>query len=204
MIIYLHGLNSSSKSQKARHISRALAPTRVLAPDYPAHQPERAVSILLTLLERVVEQSGPPVIIGSSMGGFYGRWLITRVPCAHLFMINPAIQPWVQLRAYAGQPQETASGEGYVLTREILDQTRALAPSRPCANLDTPMTLLLDDGDEVIDQRSVAAAYRDCARLLIFPRGNHAFAHLDQSLDMIRETLTLCQESAAGLGPRLG
>jgi predicted esterase YcpF (UPF0227 family) len=193
MIVYLHGLNSSSKSFKARRLTKALAPMQVLAPSYPAHRPARAAQILREMLERILERSGPPAIIGSSMGGFYGRWLVTQVRCAHLFMINPVIRPWVQLRDYAGRAQQTASGERYVLTGEVLEQTRAYAPARPCADLPVPTTLLLDYADDVIDQHCNAAAHCDCARVLGFPDGNHAFVHLEQSLDLIRETLPLCQ-----------
>jgi predicted esterase YcpF (UPF0227 family) len=201
MIVYLHGLNSSSKSLKARRLTQALAPMQVLAPSYPAQRPGRAVKILGEMLERIAHGSGPPVIIGSSMGGFYGRWLVMQVRCAHLFLINPVTRPWVQLRDFAGRPQQTASGERYVLTREMLEQTRAYAPARPCADLATPTTLLLDYADDVIDQRFNAAAYRDCARVLGFPDGNHAFVHLEQSLDLIRETLALCQQPGATARP---
>ncbi len=99
------------------------------------------------MLEQVAAANGPPVLVGSSMGGFYGRWLITRVPCAHLFMINPALRPWLDLRDFIGSEQQTAAGERYVLTRERIDQTRAYTPARPCAQLLAPTTLLVDLGD---------------------------------------------------------
>jgi hypothetical protein len=185
MLVYLHGLNSSGQSIKATRLRQALAPMPVLAPDYPAHRPDAAVAQLTALLEEVVADSGAPVLVGSSMGGFYGRWLITRVPCAHLFMINPALRPWTQLRDHLGREQVTANGERYLLSRDLIEQTRAYAPARPCADLSAPTTLLLDLDDEIIDTRAAAALYRGCARVLAFPGGDHGFQHLEEVLDII-------------------
>jgi predicted esterase YcpF (UPF0227 family) len=189
MLVYLHGLNSSGNSAKATRLREALAPLPVLAPDYPPHRPHEAAAQLTAVLEQVVADSGPPVLVGSSMGGFYGRWLISRVPCAHLFMINPALRPWTQLRDHVGREQVTATGERYVLTPELADETRAYAPARPCADLDAPTTLLLDLGDELIDTRAAAALYRGCARVLAFPGGDHGFQHLDAVLEVIRQAV---------------
>ncbi|WP_058554262.1 YqiA/YcfP family alpha/beta fold hydrolase [Thiohalocapsa sp. ML1] len=186
MIVYLHGLNSSSLSAKATRLRELLAPRPVLAPDYAPHRPDDAVAELTAMLEQVAAANGPPVLVGSSMGGFYGRWLITRVPCAHLFMINPALRPWLDLRDFIGSEQQTAAGERYVLTRERIDQTRAYTPARPCAQLLAPTTLLVDLGDELIDQRASVALYRGCARVVAFPGGDHAFQHLDPALPLIR------------------
>ena len=80
MLVYLHGLNSSGHSDKANRLRDALEPLPLLAPDYAPHRPHEAVADLTAVLERVAADSGPPVLVGSSMGGFYGRWLITRVP----------------------------------------------------------------------------------------------------------------------------
>jgi predicted esterase YcpF (UPF0227 family) len=194
MLVYLHGLNSSGDSAKATRLREALAPLPVLAPDYAAHRPDEAVAELTRVLAQVVADSGPPVVVGSSMGGFYGRWLLTLVPCAHLFMINPALRPWSQLRDHVGREHTTATGERYLLTRELVEQTRAYTPARPCADLNAPTTLLLDLGDEVIDTRAAAALYRGCARVLAFPGGDHGFQHLDETLELIRAAV-------AGAGP---
>ena len=207
MLIYLHGLNSSGNSDKANRLREALAPLPVLAPNYAPHRPHEAAAQLTAVLEQVVADHGPPVLVGSSMGGFYGRWLITRLPCAHLFLINPALRPWAQLRGHLGE-QVTATGERYQLSRELVEQTRDYAPARPCANLPAPTTLLLDLDDEIIDTRAAAALYRGCARVLAFPGGDHGFQHLDEVLDVIREAATPAGDAqpepdAAALGDGL-
>ena len=128
--VYLHGLNSSGGSYKAGILRERLAPLPVLAPDYPAHQPDRAVERLNGFLRELIE--GPDaasglILIGSSMGGFYGQYLARHLAVAHLFMINPALEPWRLLPELVGQSMTTALGETYQVTHEMIDQTRHYA-----------------------------------------------------------------------------
>ena len=116
MLVYLHGLNSSSSSYKAGLFRERLAPAPVVAPAYPAHRPDRGRSAALGLLSRSGRRA-PPLVVGSSMGGFYGQYLARRFPFSHLFMINPALTPWDLLRRYVGQTQTTAIGETYSIDR---------------------------------------------------------------------------------------
>ncbi len=83
--------------------------------------------------------------------------------------------------------RQCVAGEPYLLTHDLIEQTRAYTPGRPCTDLHAPTTLLLDLGNEVIDTRAAAALYRGCARVLAFPGGDHGFRHLEQVLGLIRE-----------------
>ena len=200
MIIYLHGLNSSSHSNKAMLLRTALASETFFAPDYPAHRPDKAVAQLTVLLSELSRRGPPPVLVGSSMGGFYGQYLARQQPVAHLFMINPALRPWQLLSGYADTPMVTASGETYRLSAEIIESTRAYGIDNPCDGHDDgmPTTLFLDQGDEVIDYRVAQDIYRRCGRVLVYAGGNHAFAHMPQAIDLIRTTLRGGDGSPAG------
>lgn len=185
MLVYLHGLNSSSRSAKATLLRERLAPWPVLAPDYPAHRPRAAVARLTGFFTSL----GPtaPAVIGSSMGGFYGQWLARRFRFSHLFMINPAVKPWGLLADHQGEVQMTADGETYAITAAMAEETRAFGIADPCDGV--PTTLFLDRGDEVIDYRISEAHYRRCGRLLIWDGGDHAFQHLEEAIDCIRAHL---------------
>lgn len=186
MLIYLHGLNSSDQSQKAAVLRERLAPTRVLTPAYPAHRPDAAIATLTDLFrQRTGEQ--PPIVVGSSMGGFYAQYLARRFTFAHLFLINPALTPWDLLREFEGVPQTTDYGETYYIDRALIESTRQYGVDNPCDGI--PTTLLLDRGDEVIDFRIAEALYRDCGRLLLFEGGDHSFQHLEEALTVIREEI---------------
>ena len=191
MIVYLHGLNSSSQSHKAALLREALAPEQLLAPDYPAHRPNEAVAELTAQMQKLTGQGGVPMLIGSSMGAFYGQFLARQFPVSHLFMINPALKPWELLPSFVDVPMTTANGEAYRLSADVIESTRAYGMERPCEGEDdgVPTTLFLDQGDEVIDYRIAEALYRDCGRLLLYPGGDHAFQHMEEAVDIIRDTL---------------
>ena len=194
-ILYLHGLNSSSLSYKAGRLRQRLAPFPLLAPAYPAHRPHAAIARLSALLE-ALEGTVPPLVVGSSMGGFYGQYLARRYDFARLFLINPALMPWDLLSAYLGQTMTTAAEDSYLVTRELIDQTRAYGILDPCDGV--PTTLFLDRGDEVIDYRIAEGLYRDCGRLFIYDGGDHGFQHLEEAIAVVREEVSRCQ----GQGPR--
>ena len=184
MLIYLHGLNSSSQSHKADVLRERLEPTPVLAPSYPANRPDAAIAKLTDLFDELARER-PPIVVGSSMGGFYAQYLARRFAFAHLFLINPALTPWDLLRAYEGQSQTTAYGETYVIDRDLVESTRKYGIGDPCDGVRT--TLFLDRGDEVIDYRVAESRYRDCGRLMIFDGGDHGFQHLEEAIAVIRE-----------------
>lgn len=186
MLIYLHGLNSSHLSRKAQVLRERLAPIPVMTPSYPAHRPDAAVASLAAIFEGLA-QGPPPVVVGSSMGGFYGQYLARRFAVAHLFMINPALLPWELFRDHLGTSQTTDSGDTYVVDQAMIEATRKYGIAVPCDGV--PTTLLLDKGDEVIDYRIAEALYRDCARLLVFDGGDHGFQHLEESMPAIRAAL---------------
>jgi predicted esterase YcpF (UPF0227 family) len=183
VLVYLHGLNSSARSYKAGLLRERLAPLPVLAPSYPAHRPRAAVERLSAVFRELADKP-PPIVVGSSMGGFYGQYLARRSPVAHLYMINPALTPWELMEAFLGQRMTTADGEDYFITRSLIAATRPYGIADPCDGI--PTTLFLDKGDGVIDYRIAEALYRPCGRLLIFEGGDHAFQHLDEAIAVIR------------------
>lgn len=189
MLVYLHGLNSSGRSVKANRLRDQLAPLPVVALDYPAHRPPDAIASLSALFTGLTEthKGLEPAVIGSSMGGFYGQYLARRFRFSHLYMINPALTPWSLFRDRLGESMTTAQGEHYSVTAPLIESTRAYGVAEPCDG--TPTTLFLDRGDEVIDARIAEQLYADCGRLLIWEGGDHAFAHLDEAIETIRQDL---------------
>jgi predicted esterase YcpF (UPF0227 family) len=185
MLVYLHGLNSSSRSVKAAVLRERLAPHRVLIPDYPAHRPEAAVDSLTRFFGEL--SAARPAVLGSSMGGFYGQWLARRFAFSHLFMINPALTPWELFQHRIGEVMTTARGEVYEVTVELIERARPFGIADPCDGV--PTTLFLDQGDEVIDYRVAERIYRPCGRLMIWDGGDHTFQHMDEAIAVIRAQL---------------
>lgn len=185
MLIYLHGLNSSGRSDKAIRLREILKPHPVLAPDYPAHRPRAAVERLAAFFSDL--KDARPAVVGSSMGGFYGQWLSRRFAFSHLYLINPALAPWDLFPPHIGETMTAADGETYSVTAQLIEETRPYRIDNPCDGV--PTTLFLDRGDETIDYRIAESIYRDCGRLMIWDGGDHAFQHLAEAALVMRAHL---------------
>jgi predicted esterase YcpF (UPF0227 family) len=185
-LIYLHGLNSSSRSFKASYLQEHLAPYPVIAPDYPAHRPHQAVESLSTWLTTLLARGEPgsTAVVGSSMGGFYGQYLARRFRFSHLFMINPALTPWDLFQGHLGTNMTTSDGETYVITQALIDSTRDYAVLDPCDGI--PTTVFLERGDDIIDAGIAERIYGRCGRVLAWDGGDHAFQHLEAAAEVFR------------------
>lgn len=186
MIVYLHGFNSGATSAKAAWLRENLPDVPVLSPAYPAHVADEAVAFLREYLARVrreYPEDGRLLLVGSSMGGFWSRYLAPEFD-AGMVLINPAMHPEKDLLDVVGPQKNFATGEEYELTRE---QVLALGKYQvPTCNPEVPTLVLLDEGDELLDYREAEAYYRDCGEVIVYPGGSHQFDHLEEALPEIR------------------
>ncbi len=185
MIVYLHGFNSGGNAQKAAWLRRALAPVPVFAPTYPAHRAGEALRQLRKFIRRLRRENPQDrklLLIGSSLGGFWAQYLAPEFN-AGIVLINPSREPDVSLRRAVGRARNEATGGETVLTET---DVTALGRYRvqPC-NGAVPTLVLLDAEDELLDSHASAEAFRGCGQTLLFPGGNHRFAHLPESLPAI-------------------
>ncbi len=186
MIVYLHGLNSAGSSYKAAVLRERLTPVEVICPTYPAQSAAQAVASLHGQLTDLLQERGtgtPRLLVGSSMGGFYGAWLAHRLGFDHLVMINPALRPWELLQQVVGWQYNAAKDERYYLSAEMVAATQAFAIEPAAIGL--PVTLLHDKGDELIDYRQAVAAYQDIADIHLFEGGSHGFDHMQEAVAII-------------------
>lgn len=186
MIVYLHGFNSGGTSAKASWLRQHLPDITTLSPTYPAHLAEVAPKLLRDYFARVRRerpQDKKLLLAGSSMGGFWARYLAPELG-AGMALINPAMHPETDLMDVVGLNKNEATGEEYVVTAE---QVKALARYQvPKCNPRVPALVLLDEGDELLDYRVAQAYYRDCGRVIVYPGGSHRFEHLAEALPEIR------------------
>ncbi len=184
MILYLHGLNSAGTAGKAVTLRQAFEPLTVLTPTYPAYSPHQAIKQLLALM-REVSKPEQLIIVGSSMGGFYGQYLARQFPIKRLMMINPALHPWRLLKNVVGPQQNFVTGARYQLTHEHIAATRQYHIEQINDGIAT--TLFLDKEDETIDYRVAAEIYREAGELYIFNGGDHRFQHMQEAIEVIRQ-----------------
>ncbi len=176
-ILYIHGLNSSPASHKARQLSRAMAHLQIAEQlRVPAlhHHPRQAMA----QLEALLAELGSPLLVGSSLGGYYATYLAERHGLKAL-LINPAVRPHLRFDGYLGPQKNFYSDETWELTE---DHIRALAelevapPSDPAR-----YQVWLQTGDETLDYRDAERYYRACA-LRIQAGGDHGFQGFTEHL----------------------
>jgi len=188
MILYLHGLNSAGSSHKGRLLREGLAPIPVDCPTYPVQLADQAVAKLNGVVQQALVESTrrkqPLLLVGSSMGGFYGQYLARQHPVDQLVMINPALRPWDLLRQVVGWQYNEALDERYYLSEAMVEATRRYGIDR--VDDGVPTTLLLDQGDELIDWRIAAAIYQGIGTTHSFSGGSHAFEHMPEAIGIIR------------------
>lgn len=182
--LYIHGFNSSSQSGKAQETKRYLAAqgreSDWLCPDL-SHYPSQAIEQLTTLINQCAEL---PVLIGSSLGGFYATVLVARFNLKAV-LINPAVAPSQLLKPALNTLQKSwYGGSTYFFTQAHLNELLAL--ELPAPLYPNNILMMQEKGDEVLDWTQAAHYYRDCHQL-IFNGGDHGFTRYRMVLGLIEQ-----------------
>lgn len=201
--VYLHGFLSSQNSLKAQWFKETL-PTlldsngnkmacRVLTPDYPMCNPHESVDYLEHFLKQAgllsFESNDQWFLAGSSMGGFYAQYLAHAYNKPYI-MINPALDPMGLFKEYEGDHTNPHTAEQIKVDTEYREDLKDYYqhPSQRLVSL-----LLLDKGDEVIAYDLAERLYsvkQIMHKTLAFEGGDHAFQHLEQSKDTIKQFIS--------------
>jgi len=180
-VIYLHGFNSSPQSHKAQAMKRYMEArglgTRFVCPALP-HRPREAIA----LLEAAIAARPGATLVGSSLGGFYATYLAEKHGLKAV-LLNPAVHPQADLESYLGTQRNLYTGAEYELTRDHLDDWRALVvetlhPER--------YLLIVETGDEVLDYRDAVLRYAG-ARQVIVAGGDHTLRSFPEHLPLVLE-----------------
>ncbi len=182
LLVYLHGFNSSPRSQKISEL-RTLLPA--LAPDIELVAPElgfdphtalaRARSAVATAGDR------PVGIIGSSLGGFYASVLASELG-TKAALINPAAWPHELLTDHLGVQHNPYTGESYELTQSHMTRLEAMDPGAGVPP--DQLFILVQTGDETLDYRETLAKHRG-SRTWIQPGGDHRFQNFPKVVPAI-------------------
>ncbi len=169
-ILYIHGLNSAPSSMKASQLQAAMDQMGLSGQlRVPAlhHHPRQAIA----QLEAGISELGRPLLVGSSLGGYYATHLAERHGLKAL-LINPAVNPHQLFDGYLGTQTNHYTGETWELTH---DHVQALAELEvPAPNDPERYQVWLQTGDETLDYRRAERFYRACA-LRIEAGGDHSF-----------------------------
>lgn len=189
-LLYIHGLNSSALSKKACQLIALMESLglgeQLLVPELH-HHPRHA----MLQLESAIAQLGRPLLVGSSLGGYYATHLAQRHGLKAV-LINPAVNPHQLFTGFVGTQQNLYTGQSWELTH---DHVHALAELEVPAPQDPQRyQVWLQTGDETLDYRRAEAFYRACA-LRIQAGGDHSYQDFAKRLPALL--------SFAGFAPEL-
>jgi predicted esterase YcpF (UPF0227 family) len=177
-VIYIHGLNSSAASFKARLIRARLERQGLAAAFRAPSLPDRPAAAI-ALLEQELAAAPQATLIGSSLGGYYATWLAERHG-VRAALVNPAVEAPRLLAGMLGPQANLYTGERYELTPRHLDELRALDVA--AVTCPERYLLLVTTGDEVLDYRAAVAKYAGC-RQIVVPGSDHGFGDFGDYLD---------------------
>ncbi len=191
-IIYLHGFQSSSRSQKAQALQQflerkpELAHISCFSPDLP-FSPEQT----LTCIKRLMAEKQRPVFMGSSMGGFYAAWASQLFNCPAV-LINPVAFAESIFEGLIDQQIENIyTGEKHLFVQQDLNVLKSI--SAEALQYPEKIYCFLEKGDEVLDYRLAEKKYKLCKQKVI-SGGDHRFQNFERFLP---EMLDFYQQALA-------
>jgi len=174
-LLYIHGFASSAHSHKAavlrRHFDAVYAPSL-------SHIPTLAVETLAEFIRALPEA---PLLIGSSLGGYYALYLSQRFDLPAV-LVNPVVQLTTPLAQVVGMNRHYFDGSRFEFTEAHLHSLAQYAC--PAPNSDK-LLLMVEMGDELIDHRATLAALPG-ARHEVSEGGNHAYAGFEEKMATIK------------------
>jgi uncharacterized protein len=190
-LVYLHGFRSSPQSMKARKVAARVAAQHPgvvwWCPQLPP-SPQEAMALVMNGVRDWPRES--MAVVGSSLGGFYARWLALQTGCAKTVLLNPAVFPARDLIHHVGEQSSWHEpGERFVFQPAHVEELHAqegdiarLAALQPA----TPerQWAIVAQGDEVLDWREMQAF---CAGGAVrrLPGSDHAISDFDEHMDAL-------------------
>ena len=176
-ILYIHGFNSAPESKKATQLISVMQGMGLgdqLRVPALHHHPREAMAQLTA----AISEMDRPLLVGSSLGGYYATWLAEQHGLKAL-LVNPAVSPHRMFDGYLGTQTNLYSGETWELT---LDHVQALAELEVAAPQDPQRyQVWLQTGDETLDYRNAEKYYKACV-LRIEAGGDHSYQGFAQQL----------------------
>jgi uncharacterized protein len=184
-LLYLHGFRSSPQSAKALtmhwHVLAYNASVPVNkriqwhCPQLPPSPKQAMAKIMRWVRSGDSQEKQPLAVIGSSLGGYYAA-LVAQATGCRCVLLNPAVYPARDLKAFIGRVRNWHDEGGYEFTQQHVDELQAMqitAFSNPQRTM-----AIISKGDKVLDWREMTARY-PAAHMRLLKRSDHAISEFD-------------------------
>lgn len=183
-IWYLHGFRSSANSPKVKAMQQAFPNCHVKGISYTPHSPLVAEEILINEYEKLIGKDDQLVVVGTSLGGFWARWLASKLPVKSL-MINPSLHPdrtleTGEFKVY-GEFDETIK----VTDKDLQDFNHYKVTSEPYGHCEVALSM----DDEVLDSEKAAKELEGIYPIHTFQTGSHRFTEFERVFPMIKQLI---------------
>lgn len=177
-VVYIHGFNSSPASLKAQQLRTAWLqlgfPEEDLLIPQLHHHPVQAIA----QLQDAIAQLEQPVLVGSSLGGYYATYLAQQHHLKAL-VINPAVRPHHLFDGFFAEQENLYTGEQWLLTEAHLQELAALEVAPP--HDAQRFCVWLQTGDETLDYCLAEQYYHGCS-VHVEQGGDHGFQRFAEHL----------------------
>lgn len=194
-LLYLHGFRSSPQSVKARLVGERVKTRHPAVTWWCPQLPPSPAAAMAMVTEGVgAWPTGQMVVMGSSLGGFYARWLSLRLGCAAV-LLNPAVHPARDLARYIGEQTAWHEPEQrFFFEPAFVDELQALEEDIR-RGLDRPaprQMAIIAQGDEVLDWREMQA-FCSSGEIRLLPGSDHAISDFPEHMDAVFGFLDLAE-----------
>lgn len=177
-VVYIHGFNSSPASLKAQQLRAAWLQLGFAEEDLQIpqlhHHPVQAIA----QLQDAIAQLERPVLVGSSLGGYYATYLAQQHHLKAL-VINPAVRPHHLFDGFFAEQENLYTGEQWLLTESHIQGLAALEVAPP--NDAQRFCVWLQTGDETLDYCLAEQYYHGCS-IHVEEGGDHGFQRFAEHL----------------------
>lgn len=180
-LIYLHGFNSDGEGWKAEALRRQFPAATIWAPDLPA-DPDEVIAIIGNFVQ---EQTEKPVLLGTSLGGFYAYWGSAKFGLRAL-LFNPSLRPHQTLAGRGiGHFKTWTKGRDYHFREEYLLILQQLKAEADAASQPELLHFFLAKDDDVLDHSAIPDSFPQ-SRVRWYEGAGHGFSKFEKVLKEIK------------------
>jgi hypothetical protein len=192
MILFLHGFASSGNATKAEVLKEYclnnLINQEFISPDLPV-EPVKAIKLIEDILKSADKNA---TVFGSSLGGYYAMWAGVTFN-TNIVLINPAIEPYIDLKSVIGLNKNYQTGEDFEFKEEYLNQLKDLSPDIDFSNYPREkIVMMLAEDDNLLDYRRTLKYFGyDYGKLILEKEAGHSFTKFGDNLKSVFNYLNI-------------